>query len=344
MTASGTVGSTGDVVTLNGSSAADTVDVNLQDTTFDNSTILLNNISSEIINGNNGNEVFSVTGAQPSYQGLTFNGGNGNSTLTVNDILPNNGVGTFFNAGTKQSDQNTLNVNAGQFYFAGDPAATSANLTVNTGNAPGLDSNGDPITNYGSVYFAAGALNSGFNQRNLAALNLGANTSAITAPPPSHADREVLIVGSLNMASGAILDLNANDMIISSGSLSTIQPLLRSGYANGNWNGSGIQSSAVLLDPTRLTTLGSLQNGGDVHLAKFDNVTSIPSAILIKYTYYGDADLSGVVDGSDYSRIDNGYLQSSTGWVNGDFNYDTLIDGSDYTLIDNAFNTQGSGL
>jgi hypothetical protein len=31
-----------------------------------------------------------------------------------------------------------------------------------------------------------------------------------------------------------------------------------------------------------------------------------------------------------------------TGWANGDFNYDGVIDGSDYTLIDNAFNTQGS--
>jgi hypothetical protein len=42
--------------------------------------------------------------------------------------------------------------------------------------------------------------------------------------------------------------------------------------------------------------------------------------------------------------VDNGYLQHLTGWYNGDFNYDGVVDGSDYTLIDNAFNTQGSSL
>jgi hypothetical protein len=50
------------------------------------------------------------------------------------------------------------------------------------------------------------------------------------------------------------------------------------------------------------------------------------------------------VDGSDYSRIDNGALNHLTGWFNGDFNYDGVINGSDYTLIDNAFNTQGAQL
>jgi hypothetical protein len=66
--------------------------------------------------------------------------------------------------------------------------------------------------------------------------------------------------------------------------------------------------------------------------------------VLVKYTYYGDANLSGNVDGSDYSLIDNGYLKNLTGWYNGDFNYDNVVNGSDYTLIDNAFNSQGTKL
>jgi hypothetical protein len=68
----------------------------------------------------------------------------------------------------------------------------------------------------------------------------------------------------------------------------------------------------------------------------------INSDVLIRYTFYGDANLDGHVDGSDYSRIDNGYLTHASGWFNGDFNYDGTINGSDYTLIDNAFNTQGA--
>lgn len=33
-----------------------------------------------------------------------------------------------------------------------------------------------------------------------------------------------------------------------------------------------------------------------------------------------------------------------TGWCNGDFNCDGVVDGSDYTLIDDAFNTPGGNL
>jgi len=54
------------------------------------------------------------------------------------------------------------------------------------------------------------------------------------------------------------------------------------------------------------------------------------------------------VNGTDYSRIDNAFLTNKnasnpqlTGWFNGGFNYDGVIDGSDYTLIDNSFNRQG---
>jgi hypothetical protein len=66
--------------------------------------------------------------------------------------------------------------------------------------------------------------------------------------------------------------------------------------------------------------------------------------VLVKFTYYGDANLDGKVDGTDYSRIDSGYLTKATGWYNGDLNYDGVVDGSDYTLMDNAFNTQGASL
>ncbi len=64
----------------------------------------------------------------------------------------------------------------------------------------------------------------------------------------------------------------------------------------------------------------------------------------MKYTYFGDANLDGMVNGSDYTLIDNGFNNNLTGWRNGDFNYDGIINGDDYTLIDNAFNTQGSPL
>jgi len=83
---------------------------------------------------------------------------------------------------------------------------------------------------------------------------------------------------------------------------------------------------------------------GPTIVTGFDNQAVLSNVVMVKYTYYGDANLDGKVDGSDYSRIDNGFLTHASGWYNGDFNYDSSVNGSDYTLIDNAFNTQAASL
>jgi hypothetical protein len=63
------------------------------------------------------------------------------------------------------------------------------------------------------------------------------------------------------------------------------------------------------------------------------------------YTYAGDANLDGVIDGGDYGIIDNfAQVPNSDGYVNGDFNYDGVIDGGDYGIIDNNIQSQGAPL
>jgi autotransporter-associated beta strand protein len=150
------------------------------------------------------------------------------------------------------------------------------------------------------------------------------------------------------------LDLTDNDLVVRNGSLGTLANQVTQGYnpaGGGNWQGSGgILSSTAAADTTHLTALGVIQNsiGGNTSApalyTSFDGQPVFNTDVLVKYTYYGDSDLSGSVDGGDYSRIDNGYLNNLTGWFNGDFNYDGVIDGSDYTLIDNSYNTQGAHL
>src|SRR6185312_15389541 len=66
--------------------------------------------------------------------------------------------------------------------------------------------------------------------------------------------------------------------------------------------------------------------------------------VLVKYTWYGDADLDGTVTSSDYFQIDTGFLGNKTGWINGDFDYDGSIGTNDYFLIDNAFLGQSGTL
>jgi hypothetical protein len=63
----------------------------------------------------------------------------------------------------------------------------------------------------------------------------------------------------------------------------------------------------------------------------------------MKYTYAGDANLDGVIDGGDYGQIDNNVqIAGADGYFNGDFNYDGVIDGGDYGIIDNNIQAQGA--
>ena len=80
-------------------------------------------------------------------------------------------------------------------------------------------------------------------------------------------------------------------------------------------------------------------NGGTFNGQSVSN-----SDVLVKYTYFGDVNFDGSIDGLDYIFIDNGMLGGLTGWANGDVNYDGAVDGLDYIFIDNAFLTNGPPL
>jgi hypothetical protein len=64
------------------------------------------------------------------------------------------------------------------------------------------------------------------------------------------------------------------------------------------------------------------------------------------YTYGGDANLDGTLNGDDYFAIDDHINQAGVafGYINGDFNYDGDINGDDYFIIDNNINAQGPPL
>jgi hypothetical protein len=78
--------------------------------------------------------------------------------------------------------------------------------------------------------------------------------------------------------------------------------------------------------------------------ATFDGQAIDTTAVLIKYTYYGDADFNGKVNFDDYVRTDSGFNNHKTGWTNGDFDGNGSVNFDDYVLVDLAFNTQGGTL
>jgi autotransporter-associated beta strand protein len=161
-------------------------------------------------------------------------------------------------------------------------------------------------------------------------------------------------ISSLNVNGNLIVHQGGSDTV--SGNLAAVSAAAAVTYSHG-WasTGSGLYSSAADNDSTHLTALGVIQNDNGFGSALYTSVegqSTSDSDILVKYTYYGDTDLSGKVDGTDYSRVDSTYTSENfnngaaanpvSGWFNGDFNYDGVVDGSDYTLMDNAFNDQGA--
>jgi len=148
--------------------------------------------------------------------------------------------------------------------------------------------------------------------------------------------------GGLIINAGSTLDITNNHMFINYGSGSdptaTIAGYIKSGYDGGAWNGPGIISS-VAQTPTN----GLLYGVGYADGA--DNVVSGLSSgqIEVMYTLLGDANLDGLVNGSDFNILAANFNQSITGWDQGDFNYDGLVNAADFNDLAANFNQGVSG-
>jgi hypothetical protein len=241
--------------------------------------------------------------------------------FTGGDPIPPGGL--YLDAG---SGLNTLN-------FIG-PVSGNINITGGT-----MDIAADP--NGGSLILSETAAVRFTSSAHLASLSLADNAKATLVADGGHFIR----TGSLSLAGAAGLDLNDNDLILQSSAanrsadLAAVAGLINGGRNGGVWNGLGIISSTAAAEPNKLTGLAVALNdkGGSILYSTFDGEGVDANSILVKYTYNGDADLSGKIDADDYFQIDNGFALKSAGYRNGDFDFNGVVDADDYFLIDRAF-------
>jgi hypothetical protein len=177
--------------------------------------------------------------------------------------------------------------------------------------------------------------------QHLAALNVASGASGSLQAGGTRA----MIVGGLSITGSGNFDLNDNDAIVNGGSVNAIQALVTSARNGGNWLGNGLNSSTARTASPANSTLGVMSGGDYLGVygggAVFAGEAVNAGSVLVKYTYYGDADFNGVVNFDDYSRTDNGFSTGKTGWLNGDFDGNGVVNFDDYSLIDLAFNSQG---
>jgi len=163
---------------------------------------------------------------------------------------------------------------------------------------------------------------------------------------------------TLNLSAGAKLDLTDNKLIAAGQSVGTwngsaytgITGLIQSGRGDGSWNGEGITTSMTDATTGVLTTL-AVGEADELGYAggTFGGVSVVAGDTIVFYTWGGDADLNGELNGDDYFYIDSNILANQAGannasFHNGDVNYDGVIDGDDYFVLDsNILYAQGSG-
>jgi hypothetical protein len=152
------------------------------------------------------------------------------------------------------------------------------------------------------------------------------------------------IPGTTDAWKGTV-DLKQNLMVVRNGDAATIENQVKSGLYNGTngyWDGPGINSSTAAGDTNFYTGVGVLDNSLAGY-TEFGDATGLTgSEVLVRYTFYGDADLSGMVDFDvDYILWQTGFVNGFTGWAYGDFDHNGVVDfDTDYILWQTSFVNQ----
>lgn len=273
-------------------------------------------------NGNTNDGTLSVTGAGSNTIGnVSGTGalvvGDGTNAVTLNINTTNSSTTSEGSFNVKANS--TLNL------FTDGTSTTS----IGTGN-----------TNNGALNVTGGGAASVGGLNGAGSLTVGDGTSS-TLLQLSH-ESGASSVGSLTINANSTLDITNNHIFINYGSgsdpMSTIYSYLKSGFNGNHWNGPGIVSSTAQ-SPTSGHYYGIGFSDGQ------DGVVSGLSSgqIELKYTLLGDANLDGVVNGSDYSILAANFGSGDTNWDQGNFLYTSAVNGSDYSALAANFGQGDSG-
>jgi len=197
----------------------------------------------------------------------------------------------------------------------------------------------------------------------LAEVNLatGAELTVNRVNPTDPAPSTNNVTGALDLdmtdsgTADATLDLRTNNLVVDyeagSSPYEEIKDWIADAYNGGAWDQAGITSTDARDDPGSLTALGILDTAVDTPPADLDGETPWDAdSVLVKYTYYGDANLDGVVSFADLNLLIYGWENQTPGgtedprWAVGDFNYSDNVSFADLNLLINGWENQGSHL
>jgi autotransporter-associated beta strand protein len=280
----------------------------------------------------------------------------GSGTLT---LAPTAGSTTF--AGVISGTGNLVHNGAvGATHVLSGANTYSGNTTVSGGTLVAQQGvNGGPTTATTSVTASGAKLEAKHIRQAVLSVAAGATAEITVNPTPTNKAATVSVLtsalaapnNSLQIAAGGALDLNNNDLIMyyapgtGATALSAIQQYVYDGFLNTP------SVPQIKFD----TTFGTYQT----YAVAFDNGALLTpwtswdsqplsgkDQIIVKYTYRGDLDLDGDVDGNDFTVVQMNFgttgLGLGKGWMKGDADLNGTVDGNDFTVIQQNFGA-GSG-
>ncbi|HSI36555.1 MAG: PEP-CTERM sorting domain-containing protein [Phycisphaerae bacterium] len=162
----------------------------------------------------------------------------------------------------------------------------------------------------------------------------------------------------IDVANGSALDLTDNAMVVDYagasplGGASGVRALIVSAYHGGDWLGPGIGSSLAWGTGGPSLAVGYAEAaellgpaGGSKDLGRGLTVDVDGTAVVVRTTLAGDADLSGDVGLNDLVRLANHYGQlTGAGWYDGDFDYNGEVGLNDLVRLSNNYGSSVAGL
>jgi hypothetical protein len=159
-------------------------------------------------------------------------------------------------------------------------------------------------------------------------------------------------VETLAIATGGLLNLKNNDLVVGTGSLSSVRDQIKLGLSgvDNTAAASGITSDMITVsvhgfgyalgnDVNRSPSIGGPGAGGTLSGQTYD-----ADSVLVKFTYRGDADLDGDSDLDDLGFWANSFTgdlgnppNPSTFWTQGDWDYDGDTDLDDLGFWSSTF-------
>jgi hypothetical protein len=277
------------------------------------------------------NEFYVINGTSLS---VAFFGGLNASNIEGLKLIAQQG-GDFINVqNTAAGVPITIQANGGQDQITVDSTVAGAPVIVE--NSPGNDNVSVNADNSGTaqVQFTSPVTT-------LGSLTIGAGGTATVVAGGGR----VLRVTGLTVNNAGALDLNDGVLLFnysSSSPITTIQTLLGTGYNAGAWDGNGIRSTTAHNDAQQRTALGYAE-ATDL----FANPTSFAgqsiddTTVIVKYTFYGDTNLDGTVNLTDFNALASHFGQSPIRWFGGNLDYDNDVDLADFNKLASNFGQTG---